>query len=60
MLYFYDKAYAGFSKNPDFLVQLFIANMVNDNKARAGTILGELSTIDPANINIPRFEAALK
>ena len=60
VLYFYNKAYAGFSKNADFLSQLFIANMVNDNTARAGVVLGELIACDPSNKNIPRFEAALK
>lgn len=60
VLYFFNKAYAGFSKNADFLSQLFIANIVNENMNEAQAVLGELIAIDPSNNNIPRFEAALK
>ncbi len=60
VLFYYTKAYSGFSKDPIFLINLIVANLVNENKPGAGRILNELIAIDPANSRIPGIKAALK
>ncbi|MFO7670157.1 MAG: hypothetical protein R6W31_10900 [Bacteroidales bacterium] len=60
VLFYYTKAYAGFSKDPQFLVNLIVANLVNDRKGDARLILNELVAIDPGNSSIARLQAALR
>ena len=60
VLYFYAKAHAGFSKDPQFLVNLFVANLVNENKSGAKKALDELVALDPGHSSIPGLQAALK
>ncbi len=60
VLYFYTKAHAGFSKDPQFLVNLIVANLVNENRNGAKAVFNELVALDPENSSIPRLEAALK
>jgi len=60
VLYYYTKAHDGFSNSPQFLVNLFVANLVNENKSGARLILNELIVLDPSNSRIPGLQAALK
>ena len=60
VLYYYNKAYDGYSKDPSFLLNLFVANLVNNDKPRARVVLDELIEIDPLFSEIPKLEAILK
>lgn len=60
VLYFYTRAYPGFSKNSQFLVNLVVANLVNESKAGAMEALGELVALDPQHSSIPGLKAAIK
>ena len=59
VLYYYNKAYDGYSKDPSFLLNLFVANLVNNDKPRARIVLDEIIEIDPLFSEIPRLEAIL-
>lgn len=60
VLYFYTKAHPGFSKDPQFLVNLIVANLVNEDKGGAKKAFDELVALDPQHSSIPRLQAALK
>lgn len=60
VLHFYTKAHPGFSKDPQFLVNLIVANLVNENKSGAKKALDELVALDPGHSSIPRLQAAIK
>ena len=60
VLFYYTKAYAGFSKDPQFLVNLIVASLVNENKSGAKKFLNELVALDPDHSSIPRLQAALR
>ncbi len=59
VLFFYNKAYDGYSKYPDFLVRLCVANLVNKNRSQAKAILDELIELDPSYREIPRLKSSL-
>jgi hypothetical protein len=59
VLFFYDKAYDGYNKDPGFLVRLCVANLVNKNRSQAKAILDELIELDPSYREIPTLKAAL-
>jgi len=55
----YEKAYAAFYMDPDFLNRLFYGYFVHMNKAGAEKALNRLKSIDPAYSEIPRMETLL-
>jgi len=59
VLFFYNKAYNGYSKDPGFLVRLCVAYLVNKNKTQAKAVLDELIELDPLHLDIPRLKASL-
>ncbi len=59
VLFFYNKAYDGYSKDPGFLVRLYVANLVNKNRSQAKAILDELIELDPLNAELPRLKEIL-
>jgi hypothetical protein len=59
VLYFYNKAYDAYRKDPNFLVKLCVANLVNKNKRQAKTVLNELIEVAPSHNEIPQLKAAL-
>ncbi|RLD55879.1 MAG: hypothetical protein DRI97_08600 [Bacteroidetes bacterium] len=56
---FYDKAYAGFAKHPDFLVRYCVTNLYSQNIPKAKAIFQELSEIAPKHPNLPSLKEAL-
>ncbi len=44
--------------DPVFLVQLIVANLINDQKPDARIAFEQLKAIDPKNANIPMFQNA--
>ncbi len=60
VLFFYNKAYDAYRKDPDFLVKLCVANLVNKNRQQAKTVLNELIKIAPSHTDIPQLKAALR
>jgi tetratricopeptide (TPR) repeat protein len=59
-LFHYEKAYAAYENDPNFLSRLFYAYFVNVNKAGSEKVLNQLKSLDPSNSEIPRFETLLK
>ena len=59
VLFYYTKAHPGFSKDPQFLINLVVANLVNENRSGAKKAFDELVALDPGNSSIPRLRAAL-
>jgi hypothetical protein len=59
VLHFYEKAYDGFAKDPDFLVRYCVASYYNQDISRAKTIFHELSKIAPHHSGLPPLKEAL-
>jgi pentatricopeptide repeat protein len=59
VLPYYQKAYEAYRKDPDFLVRYCVANLANNDKAKANAILNELMAVAPGYKDIPRLKAFL-
>ena len=59
VLHFYEKAYDGFSKDPDFLVRYCVASYYNQDISKAKTIFHELSKIAPRHSDLPPLKETL-
>lgn len=58
-LHYYNKAYDGFAKDPDFLVRYCVASIYNQEISKAREIFNELTSMDPAHPDIPSLKKAL-
>jgi tetratricopeptide (TPR) repeat protein/lysophospholipase L1-like esterase len=58
-IHFYEKAYDGFAKDPDFLVRYCVASFYNQETAKAKTIFHELSKIAPHHSDLPALKEAI-
>jgi len=59
VLHFYEKAYDGFAKDPDFLVRYCVSSYYNQDISRAKTIFNELSKIAPHHSGLPSLKEVL-
>lgn len=55
LLSYYQKAYEVYRKDPGFLVRFCFANLVNNNKSKAKSILNELIALAPDYKEIPQL-----
>lgn len=60
VLSYYDKAFDGFARDPDFLIRYCVAAKLNQELSKAKEIFSLLSAIAPRHPDLPRLMEALQ